>query len=73
MILLSVEIINNYHIMMTKMHDLIKLFCRFFNNKYNKINNLQKFNQDDFTEFVEYYNEDLTFLIMFSLIARDVI
>ncbi len=73
MILLSVKTVNNCHVMMMKMHDLIKLFCKFLANRYNKINNLQKFNQDDFTEFAEYYNEDLILLVAFSLIIRGVI
>ena len=73
MVLLSIEIIDDCHVMVTKMHDLIKSFCRFLADRYDKTDDLQKFDQDNFGEFTEYYNEDLTLSVMSSPIARDMI
>ena len=73
MISLFLKTIDDCHVMMTKMHDLIKLFCKFLAVRYDKSDELHEFDQENFDEFVTYYNEDLTLSAAFSSIARDAI
>ena len=57
----------------TKIHDLIKSFCKFLIIRYDKSNKLYEFNQENFDKFTSYFNKDLIFLVAFSLIIRSII